>query len=732
MGIFAKKNKAESGPAAEGSAAAAVAEPKAKKAGKNNGLSQVLHESVLETVMDDMRSNDQFVTEVDGEEKYVGLLLDVSDIGGLDKKSRKDEAKGSIIECMNSGRIKTVITSDLMADNKIVIVPDAITLNAMDEFSLLTSAPYELCYVAEDGSTTPTGVKTNFEEVSTLVMDDGQVDELLGIEKEEESSSDDDMFSDPSASADEEDIPDLDDDEIPDLDDEDDNEFLDDDDTAPQPAGPDMTAGYGADDQSVASDYGQADYGTAGYDAGAGAYEQQPAGYDEQMAQDAPPEEEDVVPEDWTTSVVRRKFYSDDLGLEVTTEPFDAQFLQDNPYVPFNENRPEGWINDQLNEMAREANVEMERFHQENLFVMRERYFRLISMHCDRIQKDLDINDPATQYGQIYSALQAAREDELANVDMRVSRKKEELDAAWKRKLQEVGQDAARIAQHQYRERYGAKHDAEVYAIEDAVKSTIEDDYHDALHEMYGRRRAEASQLLDLGITEVLDEVADMYVQALEDENTRYHELQENMKAFIEDNRQNDIARTRALQDELLQSEKADVVLAEQTSKIRALNEDFNQRKSALEAEIARIRSENTRTVAELKSGYEDDIKQLEDQKTQLQRQIDGLLDKYKTLDERKSKEYEHRMAELEDNALSWKEKCDNILESHRKANTLYIFLIIAALIAALAIGFIGGEYLNISRKTADQESQMLEDYNNAKDASGEAILPGILFDAVD
>lgn len=652
------------------------------KASKKGGMSQVLHESVLETVMDDFKSNEPFITKADGDDVYVGLLLKVSDIGGLDKKSKKDEAKGSIIECINSGRIKTLITGDLMGKEELVIIPDAMTLSAMEEFSLLTDAPYELCLVTSDGTITPTGRETTYTEVSTLVADDGDVDELLGNDSEDEEEDD---LDDYTLSDEEDDLEeDPDEDDIPDIDQP---QALD-----PEPVSdvlePDVQPEVQADVPPVSDAYEAA------------------------MQEEAPPEQEDDVPGEWVTEAVTRRFYSDDLGLEVTTEPFDAQFMNGNPFIPFDENRPEGWINNQLNEMSREANLEMSRLHQNNLFLMRERYFRLISMHCDRIAKDLDIYDPNTQYGQLHQALKQQREDAITHVDERVSDKKVELEKAWNQKLQEVGNDAARAAIHQYRERYGKQHELDVYHLESNVRSAVEADFNDELHAMQDRRRMEASKLLDLGITEVLDEISDMYVSALEDERVRYQELTENMKAFRDDNRQADIAMSKAMAEDLRQSEKADQVLAEQTAKISALTAEYTQKKKELSDEITRLQKDNQARIAELKSEADERLARSEREKDELQKKFDDLLTKFQTLDEDKNKEYAGRLEEMRDEVHSWEVKCNHMMDVHKRSNLISGFLVVAAVIAALAIGFIGGEYMNVSNNVREEQSRIISEFN--------------------
>ena len=463
---------------------------------KKNGMFQIFRESVFETVLSDFKNNEQFIHVENGENKYVGLTLDANDVGGLDKKSRRDEAKGSIIECINSSRIKTYITSDLLDEECLIIIPDVMTLAAMDEFSLLTDTPYELCYVDDRGDIELLGVKTTYNEICQILADDGDIDDILGDANDVEDVDVDPILEDavPSmesslaenvtaAMADDE-VPSEDaisvEDEIPSLaDNVDDIESLGDE---IEPL-PDEDGSI-----SIVNDQYQAAPQNVEYDVPA---QEMP------MEQPVEDEVENEIPADWTQETLMRKFYADDLGLEVTTDPFDAQFMVNNTFVRFDENRPEGLINNHLNEMAREANDEMERLHQNNLFLMRERYFRLISMQCDRIVTDLDVNNPETQYGQMKYQMQEDHAESVNDIDALTAQQKDELEVAWKQKLQEVGIDAAREAQRKYRERYGSQHEQKVYELRQVIQANVEAEYQYQLHDLNERRRTEASQLLD-------------------------------------------------------------------------------------------------------------------------------------------------------------------------------------------------------------------------------------------
>lgn len=689
MALFGKKNAA-----AEADAPVQEA-PKASKAAKKktSGMSQILHESVVETAIDKFRENDAFIRYEHGEVKYVGIVLDTADIGGLDKKSRKDEAKGSIIECINSGRIHTYITADLMDAECICIIPDAATLAAMDEFSLLTDAPYEFCQVDETGDIELLGINTTFNQISDLVVDDGHIDNILGDSDTSSVASVDgpenDFFGgnsvvEPSVDSIESGVP-VDDvsDDIPM---EDDIPSVDED------------GGMSLEDVGVPEEQ-DVFVGENG--------EEDP--YAAAMAADAMPEQ--TIPEDFTNQVVVRKFYSEDLGLEVTSEPFDAQFMQNNPYIPFEEHREPGWINDQLNEMSRAANLELARIHGENQWQMRERYFKLVAMACERIRLDLDIHDEDTQYGQMFKTLGAERADALETIDRRVIKRKEEIEGNWRQRLQEVGMEAARAAQHQYRERYGRQHDLEVYNIEAAEKAAIEDEYQDGLHEMLERRRIEAASLLDLSITEILDEISDMYLTSLTDERQRYKELDDEMRAFVDACRLDDVARNRVHEEELRQKNKADEVLAEQTAKMQNLSEEYRQKREALLEDLENLKRENAQRIASLKEDNEQEIARLKASRQALEEKYDNLLSRYESLDEAKDKEYEARYSEMRDANDALEDRCDHLMEVHRRSNLVSTFLMIAVGVAALAIGFIGGEYINTQRRTALEQQQILNEY---------------------
>lgn len=693
---FWNKDKSEQGPDSSGAQdAQAQSVPsgrKEKPKKKNEMMSSVLKESVVETVINDFQQNQAFIVERDGEELYVGLFFDTAAIGGLNRKSAKDEAKGSIIEAITSGRMKVLITEGLMDLDSMVVVPDSMTLDCMSEYSILSGLDYRLCLVDRDGGVETLEQTMTLQQAADVIISGGNVSMYLsdilggaGAPEPEPSDegavpSDDGGFGD----------------EMP---------F----EGAPMGDEPVESSAPAAGeipepDGFVPPDDG-GDIGWSGNDVQyeGGIFDEG----EEQVYEEEPVEE---LPADMFEKAMTRRFYSDDLGMEVTTDPFDSAFLHSNPYVPFNENRGAGWINDYLNQMSRDANTDMSRVHQDNLFKMREKFFMLVSLYCEDIMKALDYTDPTTYYGKLYKMILDAKNEATDRLDRMVSDKKVLINDEWEHRLEEVAQSAAAAAMQQYRERHGRQHQDELYRIEPEIKEQIEDEFRDALRGMNDQRREEAARRLDLGVNEALKAVSEMYQGLLAEENARYKEYQDAMLLFMDENRKDEIARAKALSAELAQSEKADAVMAEYTAKIQQMTAGFEANRTALKAEIERLERKNERDLADKAAEYESRVNRLTDENETLKAQVDSLLGRIANLDAEKKAEYESRMDELIGEREAFSQKYDHLVDLQKNGRFFLVVFATVAVLAASVVGFVAGEYVGIKRDTGAAQGQILQE----------------------
>ena len=702
MGLFGKKKDA----------VAADAPVSTSKKGKRDGLASVVDESVPERALELFKTNDAFVVEVDGEDKYVGLLLDTETIGGFGRKAVKDEDKGSILEMIRNNQLSIYATPELLAEEKFIIIPTDDTLANMEEYGILTGAQYCVALVATDGSFETTDVAMTYDEACDISTGDAYITDFVGGEEEqqddmsdldepdEESSEDDESEDEQEDESDEEvagesedddfepEDPEYDETEVPFLSDEDEDDFDGDE-----------------DDGSVENDEPESEQEDVQESEAEPEVEQEPD--DEELT----PEVEDKFDE-----TIIRRFFSDELGLEVSTEAFDSQFLHGNPYIPFDENRTEGWLNNQLNEMSRDANIDMKRLHEANLFELRSKFYNLLSLHAEHIQKDFDITNPETEFGQLMSEMDMSYAQALEGVDAKVAAKTDELKRAYNEAKEAFVNDARAAAEKQYRERHGRQHEADINAIPAAIKSEIEASREAGKREFMKDRKAKAARQMDLGVSLILQDISREYQKCLADESALCHEWRERINTFLDNNRKDDIARTKALAEELAQQEKADKVLAEYTEKLRAKDAEFEAHTRMLEQEVTNDKKDMQKQIAEYKAECASKVEDVKKQKDEVQSKLDELMEQYAQIDERKGREYEARLAQAKDEAEAWSDKYDYLAAAHKKNNIFIVALAAVGVIAALAIGVLVGTNMNLGAQQAQTSTAITQDYQSRMD----------------
>ena len=446
----------------------------------------------------------------------------------------------------------------------------------------------------------------------------------------------------------------------------------------------------------------------------------------------------DITPEHVQEFVVRR-FFSDDLGLEVSTEPFDMQFMQGNSYEPFNTDRGTGWLNEYLAHMAMDANTRMERLHSENLYRMRERYLRLIQSHCTSIAKSLDVSDDSTYYGRVRFAIEQNRTECLANLDKQVAARREQIEKEWNERLDRAGRAAYERAVADTESKYGQSHRDELQKLESIEKDEIERDYNNSLARLNADRRREAEKLLDMAISATLQELSGVYLVVMRDEKREYIRIQNEMTRFIDDNRKDEKARIEAIAEQNRQSRRAEEVRNEFAAKVKAMAQEFEAKKALLQADLDGINREHDEDMRRIESEWQGRLNLEKARSAELQQKVDDLTDKLSQVDAVRDESVRRQLAQKDEEKEDLKRQLDHMVEVNKRSNMISVFLVAAIAIAMIGIGFILGSILNV-RRTSKLEQENFQQYYQSgqgsqagRGASGtDSIFPGISFDFGD
>lgn len=155
--------------------------PPGKRAPNIYHRAELFHESVVQTMVDSWWRSKQICTNLLTGYPFVGIWVEMNEepICGFSHKNKQNEVKGKIVECINSGRILALMTPSLIQKEILVLCPNAGTLASMLEFSILTNAPYRICFVSTQGYVWLTDIDISYLSIANLVVQNLYIQDVL-------------------------------------------------------------------------------------------------------------------------------------------------------------------------------------------------------------------------------------------------------------------------------------------------------------------------------------------------------------------------------------------------------------------------------------------------------------------------------------------------------------------------------------------------------------------------
>lgn len=404
-----------------------------------------------------------------------------------------------------------------------------------------------------------------------------------------------------------------------------------------------------------------------------------------------------------------RKYYSDDLGLEISSQPFDSMFVQTNPFTPFDIEESDDWLDGYVNNLKRDANTRLARLHNENLLLMRKRFIMIVTQHAEAVTKAVATDNPNSRFGYALAVIQKQKEESLSRLGDQAAAYQKECEEAFQSRLQAEMENAAAVAKANFMNRYGRDHQRELTEIETDLKNNISSEYVAAVENLRAERRKEASRQLDAGISEALRICGDEYVKMMAQERTEYDRLQAVITNFVNQNMAADDARIRTLAEEQRRTNETVKVRSEYEAALELARKDFEASLAAAKAEIdrrdvehenhvARVQDQYEHSMQELRSAHNEaiahkdhEIGLLNDQLLTANAQLDELVRKYANLDHETGKKYQTQIDMLASERNAWNERADHLEKLHKYTDKIKITGVIIALAAALGIGTIIG-----------------------------------------
>lgn len=669
-------------------------------------LSSVVRETAIPAAVELLRSNTPFVFP--SGTAWVMLVLQADAIGGLSKKHGRDEAKGSIIELINSDQIKTLATSDMLAEEVFGIIPTEGTLERMEEYSLLTKAGYSWAVVWQK----PSGEllvdlvnDATFAQAKAVAGGVTSLREAVGDTAWSEHSGESDASESEApagatAAAGENTVAASDEDAGDEL-------F----DTASDPDGGDAESVDEPVFDEGGSDSPEFDDGPVDFDepveepaTEAPAVEADPAfdetgGYsefddDDYVETDETTESAVELPQDQdqVREIIARRFLSEDLDLQVRLDEFDATFAIGTPAVQIEV--PEGateWLGDQVAQLNRQANADLAQLRYAHEDELRALYVNLMSEHAEQVIRDVATDRDGSRYKSLKDGADKAHEERQSEKEQQIRARRAEIVADYEGQAKKMAEQAAIQAEIQYKERNRSKMEREQADAVAEIERIIEDSHSHDQQEILRVRRRDAQLKMQVGTTRIFQVLAERHREFLAEEEERLGLWKTEIQRIVDDNRKADIVRSEALAEQQRTFDEVAALRAEQEARIEAMHTEHENRIRRMEDELERDRNEAVTAMKARDESWQHSLN-LEKEKTNSQSsRAKELAQQLAEADARANERYEARIQEILADRDSYANAMKHADAEHARSSKIMVLLMIALVLVGVGAGFIGG-----------------------------------------
>lgn len=666
-------------------------------------LSSVVRETAIPAALELLRGNKEF-TFPSGT-AWVMLVLAADAIGGLSKRHGRDEAKGSIIELIDSDQIQTVATGQMLGEEVFGIIPTTDTLARMKEYSLLSNAEYAWAVVWQKQPSGELVVdmirEATFAQVKAVVAGTMSLEEAVGAEAWKEHSGvaapssageTSDEAAAESASADTRSI-----DAVEDGQDDADPVF----DEPAEAAGPDDAGDEPVfeatsdapvfDDEPIDFELEEdsaaqgAALSAAGEDPGFGAgsgVEEVDDEDDYGAGDDDEQEAEEAVllsDQDEVRDVIARRFMSEDLDLEVRLDEFDATFAIGAPVVQIEV--PQGateWLGDQVAQLNRQANADLAQMRFAHEDELRTLYVNLSARLVEETLRRVATGREGSRYKALKEAAGAGHLERQGQKEQNVRETRARVAKDYEAQAKRLAEQAAIQAEIQFKERNRAKMEREQADAVAEIDRVLENSHSYDMQEILRVRRSDATLQVQVGTTRIFEVLAEKQKEYLDAEQERLDRWKAEIQRIVDDNRKADIVQAEALAEHQRTTDEIGILRREHDALMESIRAEHADRIRRMEDELERNRKDAVLAMQARGAEWQHSL-EIEKGKTHSQAtRVADLLLQIETVESAIDGRYQKTIADLKSDRESYSNAMERANAEHARSTMVIVLLMVA------------------------------------------------------
>ncbi|MCC2248981.1 hypothetical protein JUJ52_03285 [Virgibacillus sp. AGTR] len=405
-------------------------------------------------------------------------------------------------------------------------------------------------------------------------------------------------------------------------------------------------------------------------------------------------EDDGMTAEESKESINRLVFHgfnNTELDLNIDMSKFDDYF-DSVSIARFDTSRTDGSeLQNVLSKLREDANVELQRFHQDNIQSLRNKFTTSMRDIHNKLVESLDHKDKQTPYGRRHDEIESEFEEAMDDLERQVAGEIARINKEYNDAREEYAENAKREAYAVYDSRYRDERNQKIDNVRDHVQSDLKTNRDTELGELYKDRRTVAKRLFDKAMTGLLQQLQEEYQAISQKELQMYDAFRKNMDSYLRKHFADEVLRAKAEAEKLKQSHEAERVRAEYEqmllTKTRQIEEDNKQARENLRQVESKLKEQIDRVIED----YERRIEREHRENENLRELLQNANASNSKIGEQKEEEVKHRMKMYED-ALEAKEK--ELAYANERANQAHRpmkFVLGAVGAVTLAIGIIFG-----------------------------------------
>lgn len=713
-------------------AVAPVPDKKAQKAEAKkakDSLALVIDETEPGAALDLIRNNERW-TLPNGAGVILSLPVDApieeGGIGGLGKVSSKgDENKGSILQRIADDKIQVLMTQDMLRHNILGIIPTEQSLSpeGMGEYTLFDKAIFMLTSVdTRDGSLVVNPVHYD-ESTKTIDVPVGDVDTItlaqaqavgsgavalsslipslwrrLGGEVDTESEPED-LVEDipvpapnlaaPVNNADEslenvDNLPNFDPDEV--LDEPLEDEL------------PSDEGSYDEDDADIGDPFKNLDVASdADTESETDSFGDVPEVAENSIP--APVVDNRVFDRDAVRNTMARRFLDEDLGFTVDMTPFETLFgreADEASRFSLDHLDDDNWLDGQIKLLSQQANDALAQQRRRDINELRDLYFSLVSNTGDEIAAKMSTRSGADNvWAQTLAEADANADKSRANLVDIIGAQRAAIIA----KYEKEREDHAQARAVEERSLYDVKHkpglDRQLSEIEPNLQTTIDEDHTLRRRRILDARKQSAQASFDAALTRVMDHLIQKRSEQVAREAELMEQFRDEMGAFLDENRKEDIARAEALREQLSRQNIVEQKTAEFAAREKELREQIKREREEAQKRALAAQEETNKIIERMRLDHEAALAQAKAKIERANERTKEEAARVNVVRDEISRQFESQVSSLQLDKQMMMDQMDRESVVAKRANGLYIALAVLVALAFLALGVIAGIMLH-------------------------------------